>query len=253
MRVSASKMKVTFLGTNGWYSTGAGNTSCVLIDSEKFYVVLDAGDGIYKLGGYVKTEKPIHLFLSHLHLDHIIGLHVFGKFRFKQGIDIHGCKGTRDGLQIIRHPYTAPFQDMPTRVETHDLLEGRHRLPFPFTCRLLVHSDPCLGYRLELDNRIVAYCTDTGTCDNLYRLAKNADLLITECSYKSGQAEWRWPHLKPVDAANIAKEANATQLVLTHFDADVYRTIKDRELARVEARKVFKNTVAAYDGLEIKL
>jgi ribonuclease BN (tRNA processing enzyme) len=253
MRVSVSQMKVAFLGTNGWYSTEAGNTSCVLVESEKYYVALDAGDGIYKLGSYVKTEKPICLFLSHLHLDHIIGLHVFGKFRFKQEMNLYGYKGTRDGLRIIRHPYTAPFQDLPIKVEIHDLLEGRHRLPFPFACRLLVHSDPCLGYRLELDNRIVAYCTDTGMCDNLYRLARDADLLITECSFKSGQAEWRWPHLKPEDAAKIAKEANATQLVLTHFDADVYRTMKDRERARDAAREVFKNTVAAYDGLEIEL
>jgi ribonuclease BN (tRNA processing enzyme) len=253
MRVSAPKMKVAFLGTNGWYSTEAGNTSCVLIDSEEFYVVLDAGDGIYKLDEYVKTEKPIHLFLSHLHLDHIIGLHMLGKFRFKQKINIYGYTGTRDGLQIIRHPYTAPFHDLPVQVEIHDLLEGRHTLPFPFTCKLLVHADLCLGYRLELDNRIVAYCTDTGMCDNLYMLARNADLLITECSFKSGQAEWRWPHLKPMESANIAEEANAKQLVLTHFDADVYRTMKDRERARVEARRVFNNTVAAHDGLEINL
>jgi len=253
MRVSASHMKVAFLGTNGWYSTETGNTSCVLIDSEKFYVVLDAGDGIHKLGTYVKTEKPIHLFLSHLHLDHIIGLHVFGKFRFKQKMNIYGYKGTRDGLRIIGHPYTAPFQDLQIQVEIHDIQEGRHRLPFPYTSKLLVHADPCLGYRLELDNRIVAYCTDTGMCENLYRLARNADLLITECSFKSGQAQWRWPHLKPIEAANIAKEANIKQLVLTHFDADTYRTMKDREQARVTARELFKNTVAAHDGLEIKL
>lgn len=184
-------MKVAFLGTNGWYSTAIGNTSCVLMDSEKYYVVLDAGDGIHKLGAYIKTEKPIHLFLSHLHLDHIIGLHVLGKFKFKQRIKIYGYKGTRDGLRIIRHPYTAPFDDLPLQVDVHDLQEGSYTQPFPFSAKLLVHADACLGYRLELDNRIVTYCTDTGMCNNLYDLAKNAHLLITECSFKPGQAEWR--------------------------------------------------------------
>jgi len=246
-------MRAVFLGTNGWYSTDIGNTTCVLIDSENCYVVLDAGDGLYKLDRYIKTEKPIHLFLSHLHLDHIIGLHVFGKFRFKQKIDIYGYKGTRDGLQIIRHPYTAPFKDLPLQVEIHDLAEGRHRSPFPFTSKLLVHSDLCLGYRLELDNTVIAYCTDTGICDNLRGLARNADLLITECSFKPGQEEWSWPHLKPEDAAKIAKETNTKQLVLTHFDPDVYKTMKDRKRAQAAARKVFKNTVAAHDGLEIEM
>lgn len=245
-------MKVVFLGTNGWYSTELGNTSCVLINSERYYVVLDSGDGIYKLDNYIKTEKPINLFLSHLHLDHIIGLHVLGKFRFKQKIGIYGYKGTRDGLTIISHPYTAPFSDLPLKVEIQDLQEGIHYLPFPVTCKLLVHSDSCLGYRLELDNRVVTYCTDTGLCDNLYELAENADLLITECSFKPGQVEWGWPHLRPEDAANVAKQANIKQLVLTHFDASVYETVEDREQAEATAKKIFQETIAAYDGLEME-
>jgi len=245
-------LKVTFLGTNGWYPTECGNTSCVLIESEKYYVVLDAGDGIYKLDGYVKTEKPIHLFLSHLHLDHIIGFHSIGKFRFKQELNIYGLKGTKDGLQIFRHPYTAPFSDLPFPVEIHDLQEGSHDSPFPFTCRLLLHADPCLGYRLELDDQAITYCTDTGICDSLSELAQNATLLITECSLKPGQNTCGWPHLNPKDAASIAKQANAKKLLLTHFDANFYRTLKDRSDAEAAAKEIFKNTVHAYDGLEVE-
>lgn len=245
-------MKIAFLGTNGWYSTALGNTSCVMIDSEKYYVVFDAGDGIYKLDKYIKTEKPIRLFLSHLHLDHIFGFHLFGRFRLQQGISVYGYIGTKDSLRIIQHPYTAPFNDLPTHVKVYDIQEGRHDLPFPITCKLLLHADPCLGYRLELDNKVVTYCTDTGICDNLYELAKNADVLITECSFKPGQANWRWPHLKPEDAANIAKQVNAERLILTHFDADVYRTMRERLQAETAAKKIFRETVAAYDGLEME-
>ena len=77
-------MKIVFLGTNGWYSTGLGNTPCILVESEKFYIILDAGDGIYKLDNYIKKDKPIIMFLSHLHMDHIIGFHILNKFRFEQ-------------------------------------------------------------------------------------------------------------------------------------------------------------------------
>jgi len=245
-------MKIVFLGTNGWYSNDMGNTSCVLIDSAKYYIVFDAGDGIFKLDQYITTEKPIMLFLSHLHLDHIIGLHVLGKFRFVQKLSLYGYAGTKNGLKIIRHPYTVPFTDLPLKIEIKDLQEGKHSLPFPVICKLLVHADPCLGYRLELDNKIVTYCTDTGICKNLYELAENADLLITECSFKQGQAGWRWPHLKPEDAANTAKQASVKQLVLTHFDAHIYKTIRDREQAKAAAEKIFPETIAAYDGLEIE-
>jgi ribonuclease BN (tRNA processing enzyme) len=246
-------MKVVFLGTNGWYSTGLANTSCVLIDTEKYYVVLDAGDGIYKLEEYIKIDKPIILFLSHLHLDHIIGLHIFGKFRFNQSISIYGYAGTEAGLRIIRHPYTAPFNELPLKIEIHDLKEGKYSQPFPFTCKLLVHSDQCLGYRLELDNRVVAYCTDTGICRSMNELSENASLLIAECSFKSGEVENIWRHLRPEDAANIAVEADVGRLVLTHFDAGVYKSKDDRKYAEAIAKKIFKNTIAAFDGLEIEI
>jgi ribonuclease BN (tRNA processing enzyme) len=219
-------MKIRFLGTNGWFSTDTGNTACALMESEECYIVLDAGDGIYKLDRYIKTEKPIHLFLSHLHLDHILGFHQLNKFRFKQTLTIHGLKGTRENLQIIRHPYTIPFSDLPFPVKIHELKEGRHSNPFPFTCKLLFHSDPCLGYRLELDGKVITYCTDTGVCDSLYELAQDASLLITECSLKPGQDAGGWPHLNPREAANAAKQAKVEQLVLTHFDAESYQTIK---------------------------
>ena len=246
-------MKVRFLGTNGWYSTGSGNTSCVLIETKKHYVVLDAGDGIHKLDRYIQTEKPIHLFLSHMHFDHTIGFHAFNKFKFKQTIDIYGYSGTKDGLQIIRHPYTIPFNDLPFRVNIHDLAEGSHSTPFPLTCKLLVHSDPSLGYRLELDNHVVAYCTDTGMCNNLIELAQNATLLIAECSLLLGQKDLGWPHLDPEDAAKTAKQANAKQLLLTHFTASNYKTKKDRFKAEVAAKKIFKNTICAHDGFVLEL
>ena len=53
------------------------------------------------------TAKPIFLFLSHFHLDHIIGLHVLNKFNFAQGLTIIGQSGTRDLLnKIINSPFT---------------------------------------------------------------------------------------------------------------------------------------------------
>lgn len=246
-------MEVVFLGTNGWYSTDLGNTQCVLVDSKESFIILDAGDGLFKLDRYIETEKPINLFLSHLHLDHIIGLHTISKFKFTQPINIYGYKGTKDGLKIIRHPYSVPFIDLPLKIKIHELEEGKHHRPFPFTCRLLSHSDPCLGYSLELEDKIITYCVDTGICENLYKLAENADLLMAECSFKSGQDEWRWHHLKPEDAAKVAKQAGVKKLALTHFDASAFKTVQDRRDAEAVAKRIFHETTAAFDGLELKI
>ena len=247
-------MKIIFLGTNGWYATALGNTTSTLISTNDFYILLDAGDGIYKIDQYIDEEKPIILLLSHTHLDHIIGLHAFAKFHFNQEIKIYGYKGTIKALDlIISHPYSSPFARLPINVQIFDLDEGTYNLGFLVTCKLLVHADPCLGYRLELSNKIITYCTDTGLCPNLFELAKNADIFITECSYKPGQEEWGWPHLKPEEAAQVALKSKVKKLILTHFDASSYLNIKDRKQAEKKAREQFHETIAAFDDLELTI
>lgn len=247
-------MKVIFLGTNGWFNTETGNTPCVLVDTDKYYIVFDAGDGIHKLDGYVNSDKPIYLFLSHFHVEHISGLHILNKFRFKQGIRLYGQEGTRDILKwFIAHPFTCPLKALPLKLRIGELSEGVHRLPFRVTCRKLLHSDPCFGYRIELDGKVITYCTDTGICDSGLLLAKNADVLIHECAESPKQRNPNWQHTTPSEAAKLAKRANAKQLVLFHFSAAVYKSIKERKEAEKDARAIFKNTVAAVDGMQLSV
>ncbi|MFX1380682.1 MAG: MBL fold metallo-hydrolase [Promethearchaeota archaeon] len=247
-------MKIIFLGTNGWYATVSGNTTSTLISTDNFYILLDAGDGIYKIDQYIDEEKPIIILLSHIHLDHIIGFHAFAKFHFNQNIKIYGYKGTIKALNlIINHPYSSPLARLPISIQIFDIDEGKHNLGFPVTCKLLVHADPCLGYRLELDNKVITYCTDTGLCPNLFELAKNADIFITECSYKPGQEDWGWPHLKPEEAAEVAVKSKVKKLILTHFDASSYKTVNNRNQAERKARNQFPETIAAFDDLELTI
>lgn len=249
-------MNVIFLGTNGWYDTETGNTICTLIETEDYFFILDAGNGIYKLDQYINktSKKSISFFISHFHIDHISGLHILNKFRFNQGMKIYGQAGTKDNLdKIINTPYTIPFARLPFKVDIIELSEGTHNIPFSVECRFLHHSSPCMGYRFELERKIIAYCPDTGICENAIKLANNADLLIAECSFKSGQSNPQWPHLNPEDAAQIAKNANAKTLVLIHFDANIYRTLKERTEAETTAKKIFQNTFAAIDNMQIQV
>jgi ribonuclease BN (tRNA processing enzyme) len=249
-----SKVKIIFLGTNGWYSSNTGNTVSILIDSQDYYIILDAGDGLHKLDNFIHEKKPIILFLSHTHLDHIIGLHILGKFPFMDELKIYGYLGIKQNLEkIIKHPYSAPFEHLPTEVEIFELDEGEHHLPFKVETGLLLHADPCLGYRFTLEDKIITYCTDTGLCDNLYTLSKDADLFITECSYKPGQENWGWPHLKPEEAAQVAKRSEVKKLFLTHFDASIYQTQEEREVAAKTSKNIFSDTTVAYDSLEITI
>jgi len=248
------RIKIVFLGTNGWYSTKLGSTISTLVETNKYYIILDAGDGFHKLDQYISPSKPILIFLSHLHLDHIIGLHSLSKFNFKQNIKLYTYKGTKTHLEsLLNHPFSASLNNLPIKLELIELDEGFHELEFPITCGLLLHSDPSLGYRFQINKKIVTYCTDTGITENLYILSKNADLFISECSYKPGQEKWGWPHLKAEEAALIAKKSNCKKLYLTHFDASYYNSVEMRQKAEKKAQKAFSNSFAAYDGLEIFL
>ena len=247
-------MRVTFLGTNGWYDTHTGNTLCTLIESKNAFIILDAGNGIRKLDRIINDSKPIYLFLSHFHLDHIIGLHILNKFNFAQGLTVIGQSGTREILnKIINSPFTIPMHQLPYRTEIHEIPEEEVITPFKVTSLPLKHSSACLGYRFEIEDKVISYCTDTGYCDNAVKLARDADLLITECALKPGQSDENWPHLSPQDADRIADDANAKMLALVHFDANEYTTLEARKQTEIEARKLFNKTFAATDDKQIEI
>jgi ribonuclease BN (tRNA processing enzyme) len=245
-------MQVTFLGTNGWFDTTTGNTISVLVQSEEYDILFDAGNGIAKADQYISQKKPVCLFISHFHIDHIAGLHTLCKFRFKKGLTIYGQPGSAELLdRFVAEPFTVPLKDLPYSATAKELSAGTHELPFRVTCLPLVHPAPCFGYRLEIDGRVITYCTDTGVCDNAITLGRNADLLITECGLKSGEESPGWPHLNPENAIGIARDAQAKRLALTHFGAEVYKTLGERRAVQERFAPEFPGLVVATDGLQL--
>ena len=151
-------MTITFLGTNAWFDTETGNTPSILIDSKTSYIVLDAGNGIYKLDRYIKdVTKPIYLFISHLHMDHISGLHILNKFRFAQGINIVVPEAFVPALTIVfQPPYMAPPDQLHTKITVVPIHEGENSVPIPCTAFKMFHSSMDFGYRFSLENKVVA-------------------------------------------------------------------------------------------------
>lgn len=254
-------MKVTFLGTNGWYSSPTGDTPCILIDSRDHYVILDAGNGIYKLDQYIKEDKPISLFISHFHLDHTSGLHTLAKFKFQQGIDIYVGKGrTADFDTLVNPPFTIGYQkkaenilNLKTKINLYELSEEENQVPFPVTAIPVHHAYGGHGYRITLEGKTIAYTGDCGLTDASRKLANDSDLLICECARKKIEEPYPWGHFDPILAATLAKQGGVKQLILTHFGADQFTTIAHRERAEKEAQKIFPNTLAATDGMVFEL
>lgn len=242
------------MGTNGWYDTETGHTLSVLVNAAEYSIVLDAGSGFAGLDQYLPDDRPVYLFLSHLHLDHVIGLHSLPIHRIPAGLHIFGQPGTRGALgTLFDAPYSILLESSSFKVTVHDWPEGVGQLPFQVKALPLVHATPCFGYRIEIDGRVLAYTTDTGYCANAVELARGADLLIAECSLKPGEVNEGWPHLNPELAARIAAEAGASRLALVHFDPTNYPTLELRRKGEETARRVFPATSAGTDGMVIDL
>ncbi|MBI4846608.1 MAG: ribonuclease Z [Candidatus Omnitrophica bacterium] len=247
-------MEIIFLGTNGWFDSATGNTICTLIRTKKCNILLDAGYGIAKAGQYLDLQKPTYIFLSHLHIDHVAGLHVLAKFDFKHEVTLFAPKEMIANLNsFFSYPYTIPAQALPFKMRVKAFSKEFKNNDLKAIGRELIHASKCLGYRFELENKIIAYCTDTGICANMFLLAENADVLITECALLQGQDDGGWPHLDPSQAAKTAKQAKAKKLALTHFDAENYPDLKRRKKAQAYAGKIFPDTIAAFDGMRIKI
>lgn len=248
-------MRIRFLGTNGWFATRTGNTTCAAIALSDRLIVLDAGDGFQKVPALLEKLglKKADIFLSHLHIDHVAGLHAMPLLRGGTALRIFCHSSYLPKLShLLSHPYTASPEEQFARVLLLPVLTGENSVPYKVRCLPLRHADPCFGYRFSIEGREIAYCTDTGPCEGISRLAKNADILISECSLLPGAGKLlEWPHLSPEMAAKEAKKAGAKRLILTHFDASKYTNLALRKKAEAAARRIFKNTAAAYDGLSI--
>lgn len=240
-------MEITFLGTNGWFDTHTGNTTCVLADTKDAYIIFDAGGGLYKTFDMIKDDKPVYMLLSHLHLDHILGLQFLNMFNWKGGVKIILADDMKAELEaFMRPPFMATPQNHKMKVEIIPISQAKD-LPFKLEYKELVHIVPTIGFRVGVEDKTIVYGLDSGPCENLTELAKNADLFITECSFLPDEKPNKM-HLNPQQAAQTALDANAKLMALIHFKADDYTNLDLRDHALAAAGQIFAATFAPYDG-----
>jgi phosphoribosyl 1,2-cyclic phosphodiesterase len=225
-------------------ATYGGNTSCVevLLGAEEA-VVLDAGTGIRALGLDLvrRGTRRIHLFLTHLHLDHLEGLRFFAPlWDEKVTLDIWGPRSPvvslRDRILRSFSPPLFPldFRDVPARVTFHDLPGEPWRADgITLFADLVLHPGPTVGFRLETDGSAFAYLPDHEPAlagiegrsldwISAGALAHGADLVLHDAQYFEDEydAKIGWGHSSVADAVAFAQAVGAGRLVLFHHEPD---------------------------------
>jgi ribonuclease BN (tRNA processing enzyme) len=113
-------------------------------------------------------------------------------------------------------------------------------------------------YRISYRGRSLVFASDTegyvDTDQRLVHFARGADLIVHDAQYTAEdytRSKQGWGHSTPEMACAVAREAGARRLVLFHHEP----RYDDAMIAELEcaARKIFPDTVAAYEGLEITL
>ncbi|MGH3132692.1 MAG: MBL fold metallo-hydrolase [Gaiellaceae bacterium] len=256
-----------------------GNTSCVEIrTSDGGRLILDAGTGIKQLGASLERGSPIHLLLTHLHLDHVEGLRFFDPLWHPETeLHIWGPPSPLYSLEerIARavSPPLFPLElsDSPAQVVFHDVpedeweLEGVKILALPVS-----HPGPTLGYRFGLNGSSLAYIPDHEPVLGLeiadlepdwisgHALAEGVDVLLHDGQFTESEYSTRvgWGHSSVTHAVDFALRSEVGRLVLFHHDPD--RTDDGVERLVERAGELWDGAtrtppVAAHEGMTIDL
>ena len=215
---TAEFLFVHCLGANGFFTTDTCHTSCYMVP--KLGIVFDAGTGFYRVRPLCATPV-LDIFLSHGHIDHLDGIRLIDSVRAT--VRIHAERAVLDGIRALNNePFRCSGDIRAELCEISDLSPIKLESGATVTPFRLVHTSPCLGYRLDYKSHTMCYVTDTCSDANADYVAAVAgsNLLIHECFYTAANQHRCQPggHTCSVRLAEFANAAHVKRVVISHQD-----------------------------------
>lgn len=272
-----NKLPFSISGTFG------GQSSCVeIVHKGPEHVICDMGSGARVMGQDkiarfgVPNPQTYHIFISHLHWDHLMGFPYFQPMYIPGNrIVIHGChRELEDAIhqQMSNPNFPVDYSQAGARIEFDIMEPGRTVFVagLNVTPKRQLHSGDSFGYRFESVDRTVVYSTDSEhRLDDLEShrgfvdFFAKADLVIFDAMYSLAEAvsvKADWGHSSNVVGVELCHAASARRLALFHHEP----VHDDKQLGRLltETRRLEQITrgdnppleiYSAYDGLIIEL
>jgi ribonuclease BN (tRNA processing enzyme) len=252
-------VRLTIVGCAGSFPRPDAAASAYLVEADDdagrtWRVLLDLGNGaLGPLQRYLDLVQLDAVLLSHLHPDHCLDLcGLYVALRYRPGgppsrrLPVIGPAGVADRMAGA---YGGPEgHQLASLFEYREWSEGEPVTIGPLTVVPMIVDHPVEAYGLRLEQRIgrgdeartavLAYSGDTDACPALVRLAKKADVLLAEAAFTEGRDLGRHIHLTGLRAGQVAADAAAGRLLLTHLPVWT-----DPATALAEARSAFAGDV----------
>ncbi|MCF8569371.1 MBL fold metallo-hydrolase [Gordonia sp. HY002] len=220
-------MRLTVLGCSGSVNGPGAACSGYLLQADGHQpVLIDCGHGVF--GELLQHANPNHVavLLSHLHADHCMDLPAMLVWRrwapecATERSFLYGPTGTALRIGAGSSEYPGRVDDISDTYDVREWvdreavdLHGLHIVPFKVN-----HPPSTYGLRITgPDGEVFAYSGDTGVCDEVVDLARDADLFLCEASWTHDPDNRpKNLHLSGTEAGRIAARAAARSLALTH-------------------------------------
>lgn len=275
------RLRVRFWGVRGTVPTPGpgtvrfgGNTPCIdILTSDQQLIIIDAGTGIRNLGDELGRSGlgsiDATMLLSHTHWDHIQGLPFFDPLLGRRNsFRMYGPRRHNLSLEeTVARQFLEPYLPFAYRSLAAELkvIEKNAGEVIEIGQNSVVrtgemkHPGGCLGFRIEDNGVVLAYCSDTAHngeqfTESVLELAEGADLLIHDAHFRDmtvARAFEDWGHSCWEQAVRVAEEASVRTLALFHYAPGLIDNEIDEIVAK--ARRVFARTIAAREGLILDL
>ena len=222
-------MKLIILGSGTSIPLPQRASPSIALFIDNQFLLFDIGPGTLRqlaIAG-LPFEDIDYLCISHFHPDHTADLiHFFFATRYppilisRKPFTIVAPEAFNQFLTLLKRPY-GNWLDLPDGLINIEELHTGDKDKKEFDTFTLLsapvnHTPHSIGFRIE-DNSgsVIVYSGDTGYCEEIVDLARDADLLILESSFPDGQGIEG--HLTPSTAGDIATRSGTKKLLLTHF------------------------------------